>query len=277
MLTVSIVTYKTELSELELCMDSLGAKSVGRIYVIDNASEKRIEEFCKGRKNVEYYPRPNLGYGAGHNFAMRKAMALGSKYHLVLNSDVRFDPSILDKAVEFMDSHPDVGQLHPAVYYPNGEVQYTVRLIPTPLDVFGRRFLPNKLFAPRNKHYTLAKMDRSKVYDIPYHQGSFMFLRCSALEEVGLFDERFFMYAEDIDMSRRIHARFRTLYWPEISIVHDHRAASYHSKKMLGVHIRNLMRYFNKWGWFIDPERRLFNRKLLKSLKSEGRKAGSPS
>ena len=93
-----------------------------------------------------------------------------------------------------------------------------------------------------------------------------MFFRISALQDIGLFDERFFMYGEDIDLSRRMHLQYRTMYYPGASIVHLHEAASYKNRRMLLIHIRNIIRYFNKWGWFFDAQRRKINRRLLKDL-----------
>jgi len=76
----------------------------------------------------------------------------------------------------------------------------------------------------------------------------------------------YFMYAEDIDLTRRMHERYRTIFYPRVSIVHVHRAESRHSFKMLKVHIVSLVKYFNKWGWLFDRQRRRFNRQVLEEL-----------
>ena len=89
-----------------------------------------------------------------------------------------------------------------------------------------------------------------------------MMLRMKALCDIGGFDERFFMYPEDIDLTRRIHQQYRTMYVPFVTVVHHHRAASYKSPRMLRIHIVNMIRYFNKWGWLFDAERRRINRTL---------------
>jgi len=79
-----------------------------------------------------------------------------------------------------------------------------------------------------------------------------------------MFDERFFMYPEDIDLTRRIHRKYRTVFYPEVSVVHQHAQGSYSNVKLLFIHIRNMVRYFNKWGWFFDKERREINNEILK-------------
>ena len=108
--------------------------------------------------------------------------------------------------------------------------------------------------------YELRDLDLERPINAPYLSGCFMLLRTKAAVDAGLFDERYFMYPEDIDLTRSIHRDWLTLYYPQWTIVHAHKQASYTNKKMLWVHIQNMCRYFNKWGWFFDPERRLFNR-----------------
>jgi len=106
--------------------------------------------------------------------------------------------------------------------------------------------------------------------DIPYLSGCFMLFRVSALRTVGLFDERFFMYPEDIDITRRMHTEYRTVFYPAATIVHDHARESYKSKRALWIHITNLIKYFNKWGWIRDPERSRINRETLRQITSSG-------
>ena len=79
------------------------------------------------------------------------------------------------------------------------------------------------------------------------------------------------MYAEDIDFSRRIHRVTRTVYCPDAVVVHAHEAASRKNRKMLLIHIGSLVKYFNKWGWIIDRERRRANRTCIEALKGQGR------
>lgn len=266
MITVSIVTYKTNLEELAKCLLSLTSPLVSNIYIIDNSNEKYIADFCSQYANIIYIGSKNVGYGAGHNQALRQVLDSKNKFHLVLNSDVYFEPDILNKLVHYMNENMDVAQVQPNVIYPNGEMQYTCRLLPTPMDLIFRRFLPKGMIQKMNERYLLKFNNHTQPMNIPYHQGSFMFFRTECFKKVGLFDERFFMYPEDIDITRRMHKHYRTMFWPEVTIVHAHRAASYKSKKMLKIHMENMIRYFNKWGWIFDKERKQWNAQLLKDL-----------
>jgi GT2 family glycosyltransferase len=107
----------------------------------------------------------------------------------------------------------------------------------------------------------------NKIMNVPYLSGCFMFLRTEALKDVGLFDERFFMYPEDIDLTRRIHGKFRTVFFPEVSIIHHHAQSSYLNFRMLLIHIENMIKYFNKWGWIFDKERKKINREMESQFK----------
>ena len=264
MVTVSIVTYHTDLEELARCLDSLNAQSVSLITVVDNASEERMRRFVadRGDARLRYIASENRGYGAGHNQALRQALSRGSRYHLVLNSDVRFPHEALEEMVRYMDAHPATGLAHPLLVYPDGRRQYTARAIPTPFDLIVRRFLPAGLFAKSRDRYLLKHADLSAPFEAGYVQGSFMLMRVEALRRSGLFDERFFMYPEDIDLSRRIGEVARVECVPAVTVIHDHRGASYHSGRMLRIHIINMVRYFCKWGWLFDRRRREVNRRL---------------
>jgi GT2 family glycosyltransferase len=96
--------------------------------------------------------------------------------------------------------------------------------------------------------------------EVPHLSGCFMMLRTAVFETVGLFDERFFMYLEDVDYSRRVHTRYKTVYYPEVSVYHQYHKGSYKRWRNLKYHIVSAVKYFNKWGWFFDPERKTINR-----------------
>ncbi len=258
---VSIVTYRTDSKELERCLSCLTSMCVRRVYVIDNGKDGVIADIC-ARYGCLYVPNENVGYGAAHNIAMTKTVEGEACYHLVLNSDVFFDASVIDRIIEYMSADPDIGMVQPRILSSDGTLQYTVRRLPSPLDLFCRRFLPRIFFSIHDDRYLLKHLDHNVAFNVPYHQGSFMMISRDALLEAGLFDERFFMYPEDIDLTRRIHRHRSTMYYPEVEVIHCHRAESYRSMRMTWIHAVNMVRYFNKWGWWRDDERRRFNAML---------------
>lgn len=233
---------------------------------MDNSPDESLRDVAENIPKVSYLHVENRGFGAGHNVAMRRAMENGSDFHLVMNADVMWEGDILTPMLSYMKTHGDVGLAAPKVCYPDGVLQYSCRMLPTPWDVFAKRFLPSTLISRRLDRYLLADADHDREFDCPYLLGSFLLFRTAALRDTGLFDERFFMYPEDIDISRRIHERWRTVFWPGVSIIHAHAAASRKSLRMLRIHIANMIRYFNKWGWWRDHLRHRFNRNLLATM-----------
>jgi len=266
MLNASIVLYNHSLKEITTLVDILQkSKSISVIFLIDNSP---IPTAGYNNLRVNYiFTGNNLGYGAAHNIAIRQTIEQNIPYHLVINPDITFEPLILEIIEVFMNNNSEIGLLMPKVFYPNGEIQYLCKLIPTPFDLIFRRFLPKNWTIKRTEKFELRASDYNKLMDVPYLSGCFMFLRTKAIEEVGLFDERFFMYPEDIDLTRRIHRKFRTVFYPEVNIVHHHAQSSYLNLKMLLVHTLNMIKYFNKWGWIFDKERRTINKEILKQIK----------
>ena len=271
MLNISIVLYHPnwEQEVLPLVNELLQVKQLRKIYLLDNSEKDWLREHVDKEKSpvssekLRYMAMPeNLGYGKAHNIALRESAYYRTELHLVLNSDIQVKAADIDAMCEWMETQPQVGQLMPRVVSPNGSQQYLAKRLPTPLDVFGRRFLPAWLMARRNRRYELRDHDLTRPINAPYLSGCFMLLRTEAAVEAGLFDERYFMYPEDIDLTRTIHRNWLTLYYPEWTIVHAHTRASYKNQHMLRIHIRNMCRYFNKWGWIFDPERTRFNGSL---------------
>ena len=275
MITASIVLYNTPKFQVETVLKSVfDSKCIEKLYVIDNSPNDWWRCIEKKSPIIRYVHNENTGYGASHNLAMRKAVEDGSTYHVVLNPDLKFDSNVIQSLYEFMEAHKDVGHVMPKIVNQEGEVQYLCKLVPSPSDLIFKRFLPKSFFKNSAYKFQLKFADYNKEMDVPYLSGCFMFFRMEAIKKVNGFDERFFMYPEDIDITRRIHKFYRTVYYPNVFVYHLHAAESYHSKKMLKVHIHNMIKYFNKWGWFFDSERKKFNKETLEKLDYKNLKKG---
>lgn len=266
MLTASVVTYHTSLPEISAVLDCALQSPIDKLYIIDNSRNDALRILERRSPKIRYIHNANIGYGGAHNLAIREAMELGAKHHIVLNPDIRFSQGTIELLMSYMEANEDVGQIMPKVFYPDGRLQYLCKMVPTPMDLIFKRFLPGRLTRKRLRKFQLQFTGYDKPMNVPYLSGCFMFFRMSALQEIGLFDERFFMYPEDIDITRRIHERYKTIFYPKASIVHAHAAASKTDLRMLRIHMVNMVRYFNKWGWFFDVRRRKINKQLLKEL-----------
>lgn len=274
-LSVSIVLYRTDPADIDACLASLRRHGPPlRVYIIDNSPTDALRSHCNGADIVYRHNPSNPGFGAAHNIALAESARAGFAYHLVINADVRFDEDVLTPMLDHMDANPRIGQMMPRVENPDGSIQRLCKLVPTPFDLIGRRFLPASLTAGRNRRFELHRSGYDRTMFVPFLSGCFMLLRNSALAEVGGFDERFFLYSEDLDLTRRIAERYETLFFPAVTVTHRHGAASYKSRRMLWVHIRNMVRYFNKWGWLRDPARDRLNARTLAQFDAGGTAKG---
>lgn len=267
--TASIVTFHTKTEDLERLLECAFKSSIDKYYIIDNSSNDSLRNFFRKYENVEYVHSKNLGYGSGHNIAIKKSIEEGADYHVVLNPDIYWCGNVLGYLTEFMNNCPDCGLVMPKIIYPSGETQYLCKLLPTPMDLIGRRFIPITSYQNRHDYqYELHWSGYNKIMEVPSLSGCFMFMRCAVLKQVGGFDQRYFMYAEDLDLCRRIGEVSKTIFYPEVSVVHEYEKGSYKNTKLLKYHVLSIIKYFNKWGWFFDRKRDLKNKQCINTIKS---------
>ena len=265
----SVVAYENDRDTLTKSIESFLNSAVdAKLYLVDNSPTDSLKTLISDPRVIYIYVGKNIGFGPGHNVAMRKSLDVAD-YHLVLGPDVYFNPEVIPRLLHFMDSEQEIGLVMPKVLYPDGSLQRLCKLLPTPYTLIIRRFLKflKPLLKRENYTYELQFADYDQIIDAPFLSGCFMFFRNKALRQVGLFDERFFLYSEDIDLSRRIHQRYRTVYFPQTVIFHFFGKAPYKNLRALLVNIHSAITYFNKWGWFYDPERDRINRQTINRLK----------
>lgn len=271
-LSASIVIYKNDPEILDRAVDSfLKGTETSILYLVDNSPT----DFFKGRFNhprIHYrFNNKNLGFGAGHNIALKDSIASQNDYHIILNPDVYFENEVIDRLHTYMESEKEVGLIMPKVLYPDGRLQPLCKLLPSPMTLFMRRFFQfNASWSKKMNHwYEMHFTGYDKVMDVPFLSGCFMFLRLDSLKKVGLFDESIFLYTEDTDLTRRIHQHYRTIFFPEVAIYHYNQRGSYKNFTILIHHMVSAIRYFNKWGWFNDIERENINQRILLKFSSE--------
>lgn len=230
-LSIIILNYNTR--ELTLkALRSVYASRTGyqfEVILIDNASsdssvEKIREEFPQVQliENEE-----NVGFAKANNQGMRIATG---RYILLLNSDTIVQADTLEIMIRFMDKHPDVGASGCKVILPDGSLDKACRRgFPTPSASFYYAFGISKLFphVPRFNQYQLGYLNADEEYPVDCLVGAFMLVRRKAIDEVGLLDEQFFMYGEDVDWCYRIkQAGWTNYYYPKTHIIHYKGASS---------------------------------------------------
>lgn len=268
MITAAVVTFHTSYRDLSRLLDCVLQSSIDKFFIIDNSSNDALREFKLKSDKIVYIYSDNLGFGHGHNIAIRKAIEMGSDYHIVINPDIYWNDSVVESLTKYMNQNLDCGLVMPKVLYPSGEIQYLCKLFPTPMDLFGRRFIPFKGYQKRHDYkFEMHWTGYDKVMEVPSLSGCFMYFRVSTLKGVGGFDERFFMYAEDLDLCRRVGEVSKTIYYPMVSIYHEYEKGSYKNKKLLKYHVCSVVKYFNKWGWVWDKKRKNKNKQCVNAFK----------
>lgn len=263
MIIASIVLYKHSYAELKATLDSLFAvPSIEKVILVDNHASDWAATF-QHPKVIYEKSAGNFGFGFGHNVAIRK-YAPHSDYFLICNPDIQFTQSEFQKIVDFAETRTE-GLFLPKIVYPSGENQFGARLLPSPLNLFARRF-SSKLAEQLDQNYLLKDLDLSQPSFVPYLSGCFMLFKSRCLVELDGFDERFFMYMEDVDLSRRCASKFGNVYYPLAKVTHLHERASHKNINLLKAHLKSAFQYFNKWGWFYDSERNILNRNCLKQF-----------
>jgi len=224
-LTVVIVNYNVAYF-LEQCLHSVQRASENlacEVFVVDNNSVDGSNEMVRQK-----FPwvklianKDNVGFSRANNQAMRIAKG---RYVLLLNPDTLVEEDTFVKSVAFMDAHPDAGGL--GVKMIDGKGQFlpeSKRGLPTPAVAFYKIFGLAALF-PKSKifgQYHLGYLDQDETHEVPILSGAFMLMRKETLDKVGLLDEAFFMYGEDIDLSYRIVlGGYKNYYFPETRIIH---------------------------------------------------------
>lgn len=256
--TASVVLYHHHLHQVRGLFEMLAREpALSEWVVVDNGGSASACELAAKLGARCISPDRNVGFGAAHNLAVRW-LSTPSRYHLIVNPDISLRENTLLELTAVMDAMSDVGVVMPRVLSFDGSVQHLCKLLPTPLDLVLRRFGRGpwrRLFQDRMNRYDMRAFDYSRAAYVPVLSGCFMFIRRSVLEDVDGFDERFFLYMEDVDLCRRISSVAHLLFWPGVEVKHGYAQGSYKSARLLRLHIEAAITYFNKWGWIDDPER----------------------
>lgn len=261
----SLVLFKHQYQEIEPTLTSLfGEESISKVVVVDNGSHCNwLSTFSHEKLDIIRTP-VNKGFGAGHNSVFERYGHV-AQFILICNPDIVFDAGEIDKLYQF-SLRNSVGLAVPKVIYPDGSLQYGCKLLPSPYQLFVRRFV-SRFACLVNQDYELRRADYNRPFFAPALSGCFMIISRQVLEDTHGFDPRFFMYLEDVDFSRRACKTMHPVcYCPDAVVIHESQRRSYVDIRFMCYHIVSAIRYFNKWGWFFDRQRKELNRRCLAKL-----------
>ncbi len=241
----SIVLFNEDIKELsETITCFLNIPLSKKLFLIDNSSE-RIFYSRYAHPDIEYhFVGKNIGFGAGHNLILDQIREL-SDCHLVLNPDVSFRKQVIPNLIKALDKEEDVVLIAPGVLFPNGKHQYTCRRYPDFSELLLRYLgFPSKKV--QNGEY--KDRDLSKPFYPDVLHGCFLLLKTRYFVDLKGFDERYFLYMEDVDLCRKIDGiGKKKLYFPEEVICHVLKRRSSKDIKLFTIHLISAVRYYFKW------------------------------
>ena len=247
LLSIAIVTYNSSdeiCGALKSIIDSTN-KIEYELYVVDNASSDGTAQLVR-----DTFPSVNVietGDNRGFGFAHNKMLATECKYHAVVNPDIIIDSEVFSELVDYLETHPEAVAATPRILNPDGSEQHLPKKQPTAkYMLLGRlsRYLP--FLKPVREEYTMAKTQFSEPTEIEFCTGCFMLMRSEAFKKAGGFDEEFFMYLEDADLSDRLRQYGKIVFVPSSHATHNWDGGSSKSLKLLKYHFSSMFKYLKK-------------------------------
>lgn len=243
--SIGIVTYNNEKKILNILGDiyehlqGLNFK----VYVLDNQSKDNTVDRVKDNfPQVEIVQNTaNTGFGNGHNIILRR---VSSRYHLILNPDIRLLDNPLGELVAYMDTHTEVSMVTPKILNPDGTEQELPKLNPSFKYLLSGRLAPfSRFFANIRREYTMANKNITEPTEIEFCTGCFMLGRTDILKQLGGFDERFFMYLEDAELSQRMAKHGKVMFYPAVSVIHEWERSSAKNPKFFLIHVQSMFKF----------------------------------
>lgn len=265
-LSIIIVNYRS-FDDTDRCLKALQENPPSAPYeiiVVDNDSEQPEAEqefLSRWKEKITYLESPtNLGFGQGNNFGAARARG---EYLLCMNPDIEVWKKSLDEGIQYLDQEKRVGILGGQLRYPNGTIQDSYRNFPTVPDQFVKRigFLRRQGFLrKRVSRYLMWEKDPSITEPVDWVVGGFLFVRKKAFDEVGGFDDRYFLFMEDVDLCRQMWKKgWQVVYNPKVSATHREERLSaggildFFRKKTLRIHTSSALKYFWKYRFQNHP------------------------
>ncbi|MFT4802006.1 MAG: GT2 family glycosyltransferase [Flavobacteriaceae bacterium] len=250
-LSASIVLFKEDPIELKKTIDCFLATPLAKkLFLIDNSPTDILKKLTH-HPDIEYsFIGNNIGFGAAHNTVIEKIKSL-STYHLILNPDVSFQPNIITNLIHQLEKDSRITMIAPKVLFPNGKHQYSCRRYPTISELLARRFSFYKAFrSPIIFKGEYRDKDLNTSFFADYLTGCFHLYKTNDFIDLKGFDERYFLYMEDVDICKKIDTQGKKkLYYPKEEITHVLKQGSLKNIKLFFRHTLSAFKYFKKWGF----------------------------
>lgn len=253
-LSIIIVNYRSK-TKLINCLDSINRSNFGNlsyeIIVVENNSGDDLSGL--NYPNLKLVTSPtNLGMGGGNNLGIKNS---SGRLILISNPDIVYDADTIKSLVDYLTVHPEVGLIGPKLLNPDLSLQYSCVRFPKIYIPLLRRTAIGEFFSTKLDHYLMKQEDHDQIQEVDWLLGACFLVRRAEITE-RLFDERYFMYFEDVDLCRQINNRGqKVIYYPIVKVIHDHvrQSASrpwyisLFKDRIAREHLKSAFRYFYKW------------------------------
>ena len=240
-----------EVEQLQRCLAALPPEVGYSVVVNDHRPGEPVERLAVGADGF-LVNRDNPGYGRAVN---RLVAHMGQlpPYIGVLNTDLFWAPGCFERLLDWLQQHPAVSLAVPQIVDETGSPQNLCKHDPTLLGLFSRRFLPDWLkpawLKRYDRWYVMADQNYEEVFEASYLSGCCMLMRSDAFLAVGGFDQRYFLYLEDADLTRSLARQGRCIHLPVAAVVHGWGRGNYRNVRLMAVNLISAWHYFRKWGW----------------------------
>ncbi len=221
------------------------------LFVVDNASPdgtgEKLLSSSTGQSWQVLVQEQNLGFGSGHNVVLP---LINSKYHAVINPDIVLSEDAISTLCDYLEKNEDVVMVTPRLVFENGQEQYTSKRAPTFMALLSRQ-LPLPFLKKFELYYQMRDKDLTKVQEIDFCTGCFFVMRTDVFKKIGGFDEGYFMYVEDADITRKAKEHGKVMFVPCATVMHKWHRTPNKKLKHFFMQIKSMFRYWKKWGFHL--------------------------
>lgn len=261
-LSIVIVNYKSK-GKLILCLNSILTSDLGalryEIILVDNNSGDDLRDLIEGKENIKLIISPkNIGMGGGNNLGIQAA---NGQYILILNPDTIIKDRALTTLLDYLKINKEVALVGPKLLYPDGSLQASCSRFPIFFMPLLRRTFIGNYFKNLQNSFIMVDFNHNYIKEVDWLMGSCLMFKKEIVKSDGnifkpSFDERYFMYFEDIDLCRQVWSQgYKVVYNPEAILIHDHMRQSARHPWYLAIfldrlswsHIESWLKYFLKW------------------------------
>ncbi|KGI02456.1 glycosyl transferase [Oenococcus oeni IOEB_C52] len=254
--SLTVVLYNNKIKSVRKLINNILATTKSfhgvTLFLVNNSPENTClqkflqEQSLQDKHVILLTADKNSGFGAGNNLVLP---FLNSDYHFVINPDIVIPNNAqIVNMISYLHVHPEVGLLSPLIKFPDGTIQHLLKKNSTVFDMV-LRFTGLPIFKKRQQSFVNLPGGYEKIHHADNVPGSFMVFRSSVFKSIQGFDEKYFLYMEDCDITRTVNTISDVVFYPGAFVYHEWQRGNRKSLRGIVTMLKSMDIYFNKWGW----------------------------